>query len=62
MGLFRYCKCGHIEEEHAMDAPEGEQECLEDDCFCENFEPEDEPDWAGARHHPELDEPEPSEG
>lgn len=24
--------------------------------------PEDEPDWAGARHHPELDEPEPSEG
>ena len=19
--------------------------------------PEDEPDWAGARHHPELDEP-----
>jgi len=21
-----------------MDAPEGEQECLEEDCLCENFE------------------------
>ena len=42
MGLFRTCKCGHIEEEHAMDAPEGEQECLAEDCDCENFEPEDE--------------------
>ncbi len=36
--LFRTCKCGHIEEEHAMDAPEGEQECLEEDCLCEQFE------------------------
>lgn len=42
MGLFRYCKCGHIEEEHAMDAPEGEQECLEEGCDCENFEPAEE--------------------
>ena len=38
MGLFRICKCGHIEEEHAMDAPEGEQECLAEGCDCENFE------------------------
>ena len=38
MGLFRYCKCGHIEEEHAMDAPEGEEECMEGGCGCENFE------------------------
>lgn len=38
MGLFRYCKCGHIEEEHAMDAPEGEQECMEEACDCKNFE------------------------
>lgn len=41
MPLFRNCKnCGHIEEGHAMDAPEGEQVCLEEDCECENFEPE----------------------
>ena len=38
MRLFRYCNCGHPEESHAMDAPEGEQECLEEDCDCENFE------------------------
>jgi len=38
MGLFNNCTCGHIEEEHAMDAPEGEQECLAEDCECENFE------------------------
>jgi len=25
-----------------MDAPEGEQECLAEDCDCDNFEPEDE--------------------
>jgi len=47
MGLFRYCRsCGHIEEDHAMDAPEGEQECMfesEDGeaCDCPNFESED---------------------
>jgi len=42
MPLFRHCKtCGHIEEEHAMDAPEGERVCLEEDCECENFEPEE---------------------
>lgn len=39
-GLFRVCKCGHIEEDHAMDAPEGEQECLAEDCSCEEFEEE----------------------
>ena len=44
MGLFRICVCGHAEEEHAMDAPEGEHECLAEDestgenCDCENFE------------------------
>ena len=45
MGLFNHCKtCSHIEEDHAMDAPEGEQECMaecEDTlerCDCENFE------------------------
>lgn len=42
MGLFTFCKCGHIEEEHAMDAPEDERECMEEDCHCSNFEPEDE--------------------
>ena len=42
MGLFIYCKCGHEEESHAMDAPEGERECLEEGCDCENFEPESE--------------------
>lgn len=42
MGLFFTCKCGHIEEEHAMDAPEGEQECLAEGCDCPNFEPEEE--------------------
>jgi len=41
MGLFRQCKCGHIEEEHAMDAPEGEQACQAEGCDCENFEPDD---------------------
>lgn len=41
MPLFRNCKnCGHIEEGHAMDASEGERVCLEEDCECENFEPE----------------------
>ena len=49
MGLFEHCaNCGHIEEDHAMDAPEGEQECMayfEDEetgnrCPCPNFEPE----------------------
>lgn len=45
MGLFRTCKCGHIEEEHAMDAPEGERECMAETdevtsahCNCKNFE------------------------
>lgn len=43
MELFRTCKCGHIEEEHAMDAPEGEQECLAEGCDtegcdCQQFE------------------------
>ena len=42
MGLFINCKCGHIEEEHAMDLPESEQECLAEDCKCKNFEPTDE--------------------
>ncbi len=38
MGLFVHCaECGHIEEDHATDAPEGEQECFEEDCDCENF-------------------------
>jgi len=40
MQLFTHCQvCDHIEEDHAMDAPEGEQECLAEDCDCENFEP-----------------------
>jgi len=39
---FTYCKCGHEEESHATDAPEGEQECLEEGCDCRNFEPEEE--------------------
>lgn len=44
MRLFKYCTCGHLEEEHAMDAPEGQQECMHQDeetdkqCDCENFE------------------------
>jgi len=43
MPLFRQCKnCGHVEEEHATDAPEGEQVCLAEGCDCENFEPDDE--------------------
>lgn len=29
MSFFNECEtCGHIEEDHAMDAPEGERECL----------------------------------
>ena len=49
MPLFRQCKnCGHIEEEHAMDAPEGEQECLAEGCDCENFEPDDEKELVPA--------------
>lgn len=47
MKLFITCKCGHIEEEHAMDAPEGEHECVAEDCHCENFEPE--------IHEPEIE-------
>ena len=43
MPLFRQCRtCGHIEEDHATDAPEGEQVCLAEGCDCENFEPDDE--------------------
>lgn len=43
MGLFVHCRnCGHIEEDHATDAPEGEQECMAEGCDCPNFEPEDE--------------------
>lgn len=48
MAMFRYCKCGHIEEDHAMDAPEGKRCCLAsneetgEECDCENFEPENE--------------------
>lgn len=38
MGLFEYCICGHTQEDHAMDAPEGERECLAEGCDCENFE------------------------
>jgi hypothetical protein len=37
MKLFDYCKCGHEEELHATDAPEGEQECLVEGCHCKNF-------------------------
>lgn len=50
MGMFKHCKCGHIEEDHAMDAPEGERECMaevEDNvsgCDCPNFEEEEEDD------------------
>jgi len=40
--LFRVCKCGHIEESHAMDAPDGQQECLEEGCECHQFEEEEE--------------------
>lgn len=43
MILFRHCRnCGHIEEDHAMDAPEGEQECMAEGCDCPNFESEKE--------------------
>ncbi|GAJ08388.1 unnamed protein product [marine sediment metagenome] len=42
MELFKYCNCGHPEEDHAMDAPDGEQECLAEGCDCPNFEPEEE--------------------
>ncbi|GAH16814.1 unnamed protein product [marine sediment metagenome] len=39
MSLFRHCRvCGHIEEDHAIDAPDEEQECMAEDCNCENFE------------------------
>ena len=42
MALFKQCRtCGHIEENHAFDAPEGERECLEEGCSCKNFEPDD---------------------
>lgn len=34
--------CGHPEESHAMDAPDGEKECLEEGCDCKNFEAEGE--------------------
>jgi len=37
MELFTYCTCGHPEEDHAMDAPEGEQECLSEGCQCKDF-------------------------
>jgi hypothetical protein len=37
MVLFNHCSCGHIEEDHAMDAPEGEQECMAEDCDCEDY-------------------------
>ena len=41
MPLFRQCKnCGHTEEEHLMEAPEGARECLLPDCNCDNFEPD----------------------
>jgi len=40
--LFDECpNCGHIEEDHAMDAPEGEQECNVEGCNCKNFESEE---------------------
>ena len=40
MQLFKYCEnCEHIEEDHAMDAPKGEQECLNENCDCQNFIP-----------------------
>ncbi len=43
MTLFVNCrKCGHVEEDHAMDAPKGEQECMAEGCDCDNFEPEEE--------------------
>ena len=44
MGFFNHCiTCKHIEEEHATDAPEGEQECMHENedgtlCTCENYE------------------------
>ena len=38
MNLFDYCICGHEEERHATDAPEGQWECLDEDCKCLNFE------------------------
>ena len=41
--LYVDCKnCEHVEEDHAMDAPEGEQECNAEGCACSNFEPEQE--------------------
>lgn len=40
--MFVYCvRCGHEEDIHATDAPEGEQECLEEGCDCPNFEPKE---------------------
>lgn len=39
MSLFQHCRnCGHIEEDHVMDAPEGERECMAEGCACPNFE------------------------
>ena len=49
MSLFRECQnCGHVEEEHAMDAPVGEQECLAEGCGCQNFEPDQEKELVPA--------------
>ncbi|KKN16513.1 hypothetical protein LCGC14_0975240 [marine sediment metagenome] len=43
--MFDYCTCGHTKEDHALDAPPGEQECnyIEDDtaCTCGQFEEEE---------------------
>ncbi len=43
--MFKHCvDCDHIEEDHAIDAPEGEQECMwrdedtDEPCTCVNFE------------------------
>lgn len=37
MGMFNICTCGHVEEDHATDAPEGEQECMKESCDCDDF-------------------------
>ena len=43
MSLFEGCGfCEHIKEIHALDAPRGKRECLEEGCNCPdwNFDPD----------------------
>lgn len=38
MDLYDECQtCQHIEEAHAIDAPDGEQECNEEGCRCRQY-------------------------